>query len=328
MDKKTKICTIGGGTGMPVINEALVLGGFTEIRSIVATFDNGGDTGRIRTDERGQILANSDYWRSLISLWDDGEQKEIWENMLRYRDGRGRNFGNTFFQFMAEKVNGLSNVGELFKKLTMANIVGEVIPVALKPAEICFKTISGKQYKGERYLDELRMSKDYIVDLWLDPLVEANPRAIEAIDGADLIIVCPGSVHGSLLTNFLAKGVTKTFAKSRAKKLLMVNIMASGNEGAITNQNDYTKLFEKYLKSKLDLVLMADLTRLEEEKMNRILKYYNMENSTKIEYKKCSDCPTEVADIVTIDEVNWRLRHSKDKLAKYFVKMDLCRRKD
>lgn len=313
---------------MPVINEALVLGGFKNIKSIVSTFDNGGDTGRLRTDERGQILANSDYWRSLISLWNDGEQKRIWEEMLRYRDGKNRNFGNTFFQFMSEKVNGLSNVGELFKKLTMANIVGEVIPVSLIPSEICFETISGKQYKGERYLDELRMSKDYVVDLWLDPLVEANPRAIEAIDGADLIIVCPGSVHGSLLTNFLAKGVSKAFAKSRAKKLLIVNIMASGNEGAITNQNSYTKLFEKYLKSRLDLVLMADLTRLEKEKMNRILKYYNMENSTRIEYKKCPDCPTEVADIATIDEVNWRLRHSKDKLAKYFVKMDLCRRKD
>lgn len=328
MDKKTKIVTIGGGTGMPVINEALVLGGFTEIKSIVATFDNGGDTGRIRTDERGQILANSDYWRSLISLWDDGEQKAIWENMLRYRDGRGRNFGNTFFQFMSEKVNGLSNVGELFRKLTMANIVGEVIPVALKPAEICFKTISGKQYKGERYLDELRMSRDFVTKLWLEPEVEANPKAVEALKEADLIIVCPGSVHGSLITNFLAGGVTQAFAKSKAKKLLMVNIMATGNEGIIKNQNDYLDLFTKSIKSSFDLILMVDLRRLEVRKLNRVLEYYEMENSSRIEYLSESNCKCEVADIATIDEVNWRLRHSKDKLAKYFVKMDLCHRKD
>lgn len=328
MDKKTKICTIGGGTGMPVINEALVLGGFTEIKSIVATFDSGGDTGRIRTDERGQILANSDYWRSLISLWDDGEQKAIWENMLRYRDGKNRNFGNTFFQFMSEKVNGLSNVGELFKKLTLANIVGEVIPVSLKPAEICFKTISGKQYKGERYLDELRMSRDYVTDLWLEPKVDANPIAIEAINVADLIIICPGSIHGSLLTNLLAGGVSEAFAKSTAKKVLMVNIMASGNEGKINNQNDYLALFKQYLKCDLDLILMADLGKLEEKTLERILEYYEMENSTRIRYLPKSECKCEVADIATIDEVNWRLRHSKEKLAEYFVNMDLCRRKD
>lgn len=328
MHKKTKIVTIGGGTGMPVINEALVLGGFTQIKSIVSTFDSGGDTGRIRTDERGQILANSDYWRSLISLWDDGEQKEIWENMLRYRDGRGRNFGNTFFQFMSEKVNGLSNVGQLFKKLTMANIVGEVIPVSLKPAEICFKTVSGKEYKGERYLDELRMSKDYVTDLWLEPKVEASPKAIEAISEAEMIIICPGSVHGSLLTNLLATGISEAFAKSKAKKILMVNIMASGNEGIVKNQNDYLQLFTKYLKCNFDLILMADLDRLEVKKLNRVLGYYEMENSSRIEYVSKSNCKCEVADIATIDEILWRLRHSKDKLAKYFVKMDLCRRKD
>ena len=328
MDKKTKICTIGGGTGMPVINEALVLGGFTQIKSIVATFDSGGDTGRIRTDERGQILANSDYWRSLISLWDDGEQKAIWENMLRYRDGKNRNFGNTFFQFMSEKVGGLSNVGDLFKKLTLANIVGEVIPVSLKPADICFKTISGKQYKGERYLDELRMSRDYVTDLWLEPEVEANPKAIEAIIGADVIIICPGSIHGSLLTSFLTGGVTEAFAKSKAKKVLMVNIMATGNEGKINNQNDYLTLFKQYLKCDLDLILMADLDRLEKKTLDRVLEYYEMENSTRIKYLPKSECKCEMADIATIDEINWRLRHSKEKLAKYFVKMEICRRKD
>ncbi|HWS49291.1 MAG TPA: 2-phospho-L-lactate transferase CofD family protein, partial [Candidatus Methanoperedens sp.] len=115
MNTKTKICTIGGGTGMPVINEALVKAGFSGIKSIVTTFDNGGDTGRLITDERGQILANSDYWRSLISLWKDGEQKKIWVDMLRYRDGRARNFGNIFFQFMSEKSGSLADVDVLFK---------------------------------------------------------------------------------------------------------------------------------------------------------------------------------------------------------------------
>jgi len=69
MNLKTKICTIGGGSGMPIINSSLVAAGFTNINSIVTTFDSGGDTGRMRTDERGKILAFSDYWRSLISLW-------------------------------------------------------------------------------------------------------------------------------------------------------------------------------------------------------------------------------------------------------------------
>src|SRR3989338_1223400 len=122
MKSNIKVCTIGGGSGMPVVNKALLRLGINDITSIVTTFDSGGDTGRLRTDERGKILAYSDYWRSLMSLWVDGKQKELWEEMLRYRDGRGRNFGNLFFQFMAEKQGGLHEVAQYFAKLMDADI--------------------------------------------------------------------------------------------------------------------------------------------------------------------------------------------------------------
>jgi len=68
MMKKVSVCTVGGGSGMPVVNQALLLAGFSQISSIVTTFDSGGDTGRMRTDERGKILAFSDYWRFPLSL--------------------------------------------------------------------------------------------------------------------------------------------------------------------------------------------------------------------------------------------------------------------
>lgn len=322
MNKNTKICTIGGGTGMPVINQALVRAGFKDIRSIVTTFDNGGDTGRMRTDERGQILAFSDYWRALTSLWSDGNQKEVWEEMLRYRDGRGRNFGNTFFQFMADKTGNLSDVDSLFSKLTNAILEGKVIPVSLSPADICFSTMTGKKYYGEHYLDDLRMSLDYIKEIWLEPEIAANPEAIAAIKGSDWIVVCPGSVYGSLITNFLPKGIKEAFAESKAKKLLMVNVMLVANENIIKNQADYLSVFEKYLGSGFDKILMADVSKLDKEKLNKIYGFYELENSKPIEYSDDCRIETEIADIVTIDEINWRLRHSETKLSDYFAKME------
>ena len=123
MTANLKICTIGGGSGMPIVNKALIKAGFENISSIVTTFDSGGDTGRMRTDERGRILAFSDYWRALISLWDDGKQKEIWEEMLRYRDGRGRNFGNTFFQFLSDNQKHLFRSGSFYHNLDLTGIV-------------------------------------------------------------------------------------------------------------------------------------------------------------------------------------------------------------
>lgn len=321
MNNKSRICTIGGGTGMPVINRALVKAGFKEIRSIVTTFDNGGDTGRIRTDERGQVLAFSDYWRALISLWDDGEQKKIWEEMLRYRDGKDRNFGNIFFQFMTEKTGKLSDVDNLFCKLTLAKLEGKVIPISLSPADICFSTVSGKKYCGEHYLDDLRMSQDYVNNIWLEPEIEANPEAIEAVKGSEVIIVCPGSVYGSLITNFLPKGIKESFRESKAKKILMVNVMLAANENLMKNQADYLKMFEKYLGAEFDTVLMPDMSKLDQDKLKKVYGFYALEYSTPVEYSKDCRLKTDIVDIVTIDENNWRLRHSETKLAKYFAKM-------
>ncbi|MBP6891942.1 YvcK family protein [Candidatus Shapirobacteria bacterium] len=322
MDKKRLICTIGGGTGMPVVNEALVKAGYSNIHSIVTTFDNGGDTGRMRTDERGMFLANSDFWRALISLWNDGSQKEIWMEMLRYRDGRERSFGNTFFQFMTEKTGSLDKVDNLFKSLTLADLKGRVIPVSLSPANLYFETISGKKYSGEKFLDQLRMSCDYIKKIWLEPRVKAHPEAIKTLENAEMLIVCPGSVYGSLMVNFLIDDFKKSFQKSHAKKILMVNLMTQANEGKICDQLAYADLFKKQLGIDFDHIVMADLSVLNQRKLNKLRSYYGMEHSNEVSYKVDKSKKTILEDLATIDEKNWRLRHSTLKLAHFFAKMN------
>jgi len=325
VDKKLRICTIGGGSGMPVVNRALVRAGFGNISSIVTTFDSGGDTGRMRTDERGSVLAFSDYWRSLISLWKDGKKRVVWGEMLSWRDGRGRNFGNIFFQFMAEKSGSLGEVDSLFEKLVDVKLRGRVIPVASKPADICFSTLSGKKYRGEHNLDDLRMSLDQVTKIWLEPRVKANDEAIEAVLKAEVVIICPGSMYGSVLVNFLPTGMVGAYRKSRARKLLMTNIMSSANENDNYNQDDYKMLFAKYLGGGkfFDLVVMADLKVLSGRRLKRVLKLYEWEHSYPIKFYKKSYQKTLLVDVAIIEEKNDRLRHSEIKLANFFEKVKI-----
>ena len=320
MNKDLKICTIGGGSGMPIVNKALIRAGFENIYPIVTTFDSGGDTGRLRTDERGKLLAFSDYWRALISLWDDGKQKEVWEEMLRYRDGRGRNFGNTFFQFLAEKELNLGEVDQLFSKLTGAKLKGKVIPVSLESSDVCFKTVSNKIYRGENNVDELRMSDDKINDIWLEPKVKANPEAIDIMKSADVIILGPGTIYGSVLPNFLPEGMIKAFTDSKAKKIFMVNIFSPANETKTATQLEYIKIFEKYLDIKFpfDLILMADLNVLNKIYLKKIINFYKLEHATLVTNMINKDYKAEVVDMAVIDKKNMRLRHSEKKLERYF----------
>lgn len=325
MNKNLNICTIGGGSGMPIVNKALIRAGFKNIKSIVTTFDSGGDTGRIKTDERGRVLAFSDYWRSLISLWVDGEQKESWEEMLRYRDGRGRNFGNTFFQFLSEKEGNLGEIDDLFCKLTGAKLAGEVIPVSLKPSNVCFRTISGKEYEGENFIDDLKMSSDRIDEIWLNPVVEANEKAIKAVKKTDLIVVGPGTTYGSSLPNFLPEGMAKAFNESKAKKIFFVNIFSMANEAKEATQLDYVEIFKKYLKNKspFDLVIMVDLSSLDKKILERIFYFYELEHASLVEISKSSEIKTMMADIAKIEEKNMRLRHSEEKLGELFRTLEV-----
>lgn len=322
------IVTIGGGSGMPIINQALVEAGFSDINSIVTTFDSGGDTGRMRTDERGMVLAFSDYWRALLSLWSDGEQKAYWREMLKYRDGRGRNFGNLFFQFMAERAGNLSKVDSLFSTLTSANLCGQVIPVSLSPADICFETKSGKIYIGEHNMDDLRMSLDMINNVWLSTEVPANPEALRAIENADLIIICPGSLYGSVLTNFLPKGMKNAIEKTHAKKMLVTNIMSVCNETNNFDQLDYANTINKFVKIDFDEILMSNFDSIDKNTLDKIFESYNNEHSVEIKYNKNSKIKTTRADLLAVDEVNLRLRHSVDKLAKFFAKMEYVSKKN
>lgn len=315
------ICTIGGGSGMPVVNRALVRAGFGNIHSVVTTFDSGGDSGRMRTDERGRILAFSDYWRSLMSLWKKSKRKNIWEEMLRFRDGRGRNFGNMFFQFLDEKSGGLNNVDEQFARLTGAKICGQVIPISLSPADICFSTVSGKSYCGEHFLDELRMSTDRVENIWLEPAPEVNEDACRAVKNAGVIIFCPGSMYGSLLVNLLLPKFKSAILKSTAKKVLMVNLMSTANENGGFTSDDYVKLFEEFIgrKDLIDIVLVADLTKLNKQELKKVLRFYHMENSELIKAGK--DSRTLIKNIAMIEQKNMRLRHSESKLAKVLKKI-------
>lgn len=308
---------------MPVVNRSLLLAGFCQIKSIVTTFDSGGDTGRIRTDERGRVLAFSDYWRSLISLWPNSNRREVWEEMLRFRDGRGRNFGNAFFQFMSEKTGDLCTVDLLFSRLVGANLQGEIVPVSLQPSDICFQTASGKTYRGEHYLDSLRMSLDRVTKIWLDPPVNANPEAIRSLRFADVVIISPGSMHGSILTNFLPIGIASAYRKSRAKKILITNIMSSANENHGYSQNDYLRIFSDYIQTDhpFDLVLVVDFSFLPKRLLKSVLRLYSLEHSVPIVPAAKPKVKTLVADVALIEPENLRLRHSSEKLASIWQKI-------
>lgn len=326
-----EIVTIGGGTGTPIVNEALLLAGAKYISSIVTTMDSGGLTGRRRTDARGQEVAFSDALRTLLSLVHPKDQKSLryqaLEKILRSRTETDQ-LGYSIFSHLFDKTSGFTPLQKELEILSSVKFRGQIIPVTTEPTNIAFQTQFGAIFHGEHELDNHRMSKDTVKKIWLEPKANAFPLAIKTIRQADIIIFSLGSLHGSVLANLLPKGIKEAYQKSRARKVYVTNLASSRNETDNYTPKDFIAIFAQYtgLVRPLDFLIIPSLTRRQfENQYPKAAENYDNEHSHFLGWE--ADQLAEVSqtgvglishDATIVDPIHQRLRHDPKKLARTF----------
>jgi uncharacterized cofD-like protein len=338
----TKIVTFGGGTGAPVIIQALLRAGFTDISCICASMDSGGKTGIIRSDERDQVIAISDLLRNLLALiTSTNHQKNIsaFTEMVSFIDGRQRNLGYTIYYALLEKYqNDFLKVQRHLENLLGVKFGGTAIPITTGSSNIYFQTQSGQVFRGEHELDKQSLSKNMITNVWLDPVVPATPEAIKAIKTADYLIFCPGSLYGSVLSNFLPLGVQEALATSKAHKIMITNLVSNRNQTHRFTPAQYLKIFQKYTgltltrhrgQNPFDTLVVPNLTKAQfNRRYPQVAAAYADEHAhflgwPSAKFKKLTQKHIKVITSNTISitpQLN-RLRHDPAKLAKIFKRI-------
>jgi uncharacterized cofD-like protein len=326
-----KIVTIGGGTGAPTITQALLLAGYQNL----SCMDSGGKTGIIRTDERDQVIAISDLLRTLISLIDStNHQKNIksFTDLVSFTDGRGRNLGYTLYYALLEMYqNDFLKVQDHLESLLGIKFSGTVIPVTTDPSNLCFETKNGTVFRGEHELDKQSMSKNSIVDVWLDPDVPASFQAIEVLESADYIFFCPGSLYGSVIGNFLPVGIKEALKSSKAKKILITNLVSNRNQTHHFTPEKYLQVFRKYtgLEKPFDAIISPNLSQKAfERRYPKVAKAYALEHSHFLGWSKKDlksilgkGIKVSTSDIISITPHLNRLRHDPKKLSRVLKKL-------
>jgi len=216
-----KVVVIGGGTGSFTVLRGLKNYN-VDLSAIVSMADDGGSTGILR-DELG-VLPPGDVRQCLVALSDSGR---LMRSLMNYRFEHGcmegHSFGNIFLCAL-EKVMGsfetaVEEIGKIMK------IKGKVIPVTTNQVRLHMMLNEKKLLKGER---EILLAKESLIgfkSIYLEPFPKANPKALDAIINADVIIFGPGGLYTSLIPNLLVEGVSKALRESEAKKIFVVNIM-------------------------------------------------------------------------------------------------------
>ncbi len=231
---------MGGGTG-----QFTLLSGLkkypVELSAIVTMADDGGSTGLLR-DELG-VLPPGDIRQCLIALSEsDKTLRELF--LYRFETGRlkGHNFGNLFLSAL-EKMTG-SFDRAVKKAAEILRIRGKVIPVTLDNVRLIARFPDGRQIEHESNLGKEKITKE--ATFFLIPPPIANPEAVDAILGADAIILGPGNFYSSLIPNLLVPGIVETLKKTSAKKIYICNLMNKENHTSGFKVSDYLETLSKY----------------------------------------------------------------------------------
>ncbi len=232
-----RVVVIGGGTG-----NFVVLGGLknfpVELSAIVSMADDGGSTGILR-DELG-VLPPGDVRQCLVAL---SHSSSVMRSLVNYRFENGGLGGHSFGNLL---LSALEKVTGSFEKAVeemgrMLLIKGNVIPVTTHQVRLKMLLNSQKVLEGEKevYLSQ-EIDQGY-ESIYLQPHSNANPRAMEEIAKADLVVVGPGGLHTSLIPNFLVKGISESLKESKAKKIFVVNLMNRKGQTTGFKVSDYLK---------------------------------------------------------------------------------------
>jgi len=225
LERGSNVVVLGGGTGLSVLLHGLK--NYTSnITAIVTVADDGGSSGRLR--EEFDVLPPGDIRNCIVALADaEPLMRRLFQ--FRFKEGRdlkGHNFGNLFITAMS-KVTGDFEQAVKESSRVLA-IRGKVIPSTLSRIRLVAEHKNGELTKGESKIPE---KANPIKKVFLEPKdCEATGEALEAIRGADVIILGPGSLYTSVIPTLLINGIYQEVSRSKVLKIYVCNVMTQAGE--------------------------------------------------------------------------------------------------
>ena len=220
-----RVVAIGGGTGLSTLLRGLKHN-TSNITAVVTVGDDGGSSGRLR-EEQG-VIPPGDIRNCIAALADE---EELITNLFQYRfktgSGlEGHSFGNLFLTALCQVTGDMMTA--IKASAQVLNIKGKVLPSTLDQVTLVGHMEDGRVIRGESHIPNAGGRLDKLVCEPECPL--ALPEAIEAINQAQLIVMGPGSLYTSIISNLLIGPIAEAISQSKAPKIYVANIMTQPGE--------------------------------------------------------------------------------------------------
>jgi uncharacterized cofD-like protein len=205
--------------------------------------DDGSSTGMLR-DELG-VLPPGDLRQCLVALSDLPEVRELFS----YRFGKGRLTGQSIGNIILSGLE-LQHEGDISKAIDVASNLlqikrGKVVPVSLENHVLMMQD-GDEIVHGESAIGNRKITNNG-TKLWLEPSAQINPDAEEAIENADLVVIAPGNLYGSILPTLLVSGMREAIRTTNAKTIIVSNLVTKPGQTDGWHAVDYVKKIEGFI---------------------------------------------------------------------------------
>jgi len=236
-----RVVAVGGGTGLSTLLRGIKA--YTaNLTAVVTVMDTGGSSGRLR--EELDVLPPGDVRNCLLALAEDEERMARFMQ-YRFQSGEGlvgHALGNVLLAGMAQAVGGLDRAIE--EASYFLSVRGKVVPATLARTDLVAELADGREVVGEA---RIAAAGRTIRRLRLTQQAPAYPVALEAIRRADLILLGPGSLYTSIISNLLVDGIADAIAEAPAEKFLIMNLMTEPGETDGFSASDHLRALAGYV---------------------------------------------------------------------------------
>ena len=272
LKKGPRVVVIGGGSGLPNL-----LKGLKEYTSnITAVVNVSADdytlTSAMSKEER-ITLGDIRKCVSALSTFESDFSK-----LLTYKTVDDTSVGNLIINALTDITGSfpkaIDKLSDIFK------VQGDIYPVTTDELILCAGLENGEVVVGKENISErVRETRTAIKQVFLkDGSLKVVPEVIDAIKKANIIVLGPGSLYTSIISNLLFEDVTKAIVKSKAKKVYVANIMNQPGQTEGYTLARYINEVERYLgKHVLDYAIVNN-----GEITPEMIKDFNQEDSTSV----------------------------------------------
>jgi uncharacterized cofD-like protein len=213
--------------------------------------DDGGSTGMLR-DELG-VLPAGDIRQCLVALSSSPKVRELFN--YRFDEGslKGHAFGNLFMAALEKMTGSFAEAVETASEVL--RVEGRVEPVTLDNVNLVMKRSDGTEIKGQFESAYAQLEPGERPYLTLDPVAKLNPDAKQAILEADLVVIAPGHLYGSLAPALIVNELTRTLNQSKAKKIYVCNLVTKPEQTSDFTVEDFAAEIERFSGIHLNFVL-------------------------------------------------------------------------